>query len=682
MVSQGQRPACGATMDFRSTRLTRKISVLFVGTSEQRGMVARQLLADQGYEVALEMPSFAKNTDGAAEQVHDVIALDSGHDDGELIIVSGSSRRGSRHVRIAGIEELPDAVRDLAGSDSAVAETATSVAELEQLVAGLPGVVFRCDIEQDGAIEFMNDRIKELCDYDCDRFVGRHGARLLTLVPADDRTRVIDAVASSARTGLPYSMEHRFRCRGGEQRWLWHRGCVYQGRTGHRLLESFVVDITERKTAEDELAFLAKHDALTGVANRTLFIEQVNKSMQRADRHGEMAACLFIDLDRFKSVNDSYGHAFGDELLQEIAERLKRCVRGNDMIGRLGGDEFTVLLDGIADPRDAAAAARKILEELDRPYRIQGRELHASASIGISCYPGDAADGDSLLGNADAAMYRVKSSGRRGYRFWSADMSAQAFENAAIANALEQALRGGELAVLYQPRVDLASGRIAAFEALARWESNDYGTLSPRRFVRLADEAGMAADFCGHVLASACCDAASMREPHAPRVSVNLSAAQFRSEQLFQCVEQSLLVSGLQPGRLEIEVSAATVMQDPSAAIRIFKRLKADGVQLALDGFGAGHFSFHLLKELPVDYLKLDRSFLRSVPEDDANVAMTEAVVDMARRMGFRVVAEGIESEAQGEFARRAGCVEGQGFLFGRPASHGENRERLEQSVH
>lgn len=651
--------------------MTRRISVLFVGTTAEQVGAAQRALAAHGCECSLEQGE-AVDKDVKDNSAGDVLIIDGERD----------GRQCRLKARIHDWNGFPQAVLDWlseTGEAGGGEQAEHSVAELRQLVAGLPGVVFRCRIDIGGQVDFMNERVNELCGHERRKFVRRNSLRLLALVPRIDRRLLGNAIRKSAGDGKPFSIEHRIRCADGSARWLWHRGCVYRDRREYPELESFVVDITERKSEEQQLTYLASHDPLTGVANRAMFMEQVGKSMRRADRHNEMVACLFLDLDRFKRVNDSFGHAFGDELLQQVALRLKRCVRGNDLIGRLGGDEFAVLLDGIDEPQDAEAAARKVIEELDKPYFIGDQRFTSSASIGVSCYPGDAKDKSSLLRNADAAMYTVKSAGRRGYRFYSAGMSEHAFQTLAIGNALREAIESQNVQVSFQPRIDFATGQVAAFEALARWDNREFGEISPGRFISLAEDTGLMGALGRLILRKACMQAVAWERA---RVSVNISSQQFRSGELAAEIEQILQDTGLDPERLELEISEATLMQDACAAMDTLQQLRLLGVRLSVSGFGTGYSSLQLLQDFHLDYLKIDRSMMQDVPGDGAQVVLVEAIVAMAQRLDLHVVAEGIETEAQGDFARSAGCDEGQGYLYGRPLPAGEMPNGRERCVH
>ena len=556
---------------------------------------------------------------------------------------------------------------------------------MESLIAGLPGVVYRFVMGRKGKVEYVSRQIADLCGVGPEHFMDQGSEKLALLIHPDNRMQVLRSVSRAARSRRPFALEHRIRCQNGAQKWVWHRGAVVRPDPGGPLhLEGFALDITERKRQERELAWLAQHDVLTGTANRGRFMEEVSACMQRAERHGEMLACLFLDIDRFKRINDTFGHAFGDELLRCIARRIRRCVRGNDVIGRLGGDEFVVLLDGITAPQDAAVAAQKILIELAAPFTIQGRRIKAGASIGISCYPGDAGDAASLLRNADAAMYSVKRTGRRAFRFYSEEMSGRAFETLALLGGLRDAIGSDAMNLCYQPRLDLRTGRVVAMEALARWHSEQYGNVPPARFIPLLEDAGMTEAFTSRVLNDACrqlsrWDAEGMP---AARMAINLSARQFRNDTLPEQVEALLAEHRIAPERIEFEISELAVMEDHPAATESMHRLHRLGVRLAIDDFGSGSSSLHLLKQLPLEYLKVDRRFIAGVPSDDDDIALTEAIIAMGKRLGLRVVAEGIETEAQGVFVRANECDEGQGFLFSRPMPAEDAGEWLRRRLH
>lgn len=672
----------GASSGFRSVRVGRQISVLYVGASATRGRAAEHLLKKLGFKVTVRMQQAVDNLLSEREgALHDVIAFDAGgrkaRVDARIILMRSANGpvETSRDDRAC--------VTDLGGLAGAVKrlldDGARDAERLQDLIDGLPGVVVRCSLGPEGRIDFVSDPVAALCGHSSWQLVGHNARRLLAIVHPDDRRRVVNVLQRALRDDGSFGIEHRIVCASGEEKWLWHHGCVRRAEAGANddtELESFIVDITERKYEEQQLAYLASHDSLTGVANRGTFMEQLSKSIQRAQRRGETVACLFLDLDRFKQVNDSFGHGFGDELLRQASQRLRRCIRGNDVIGRFGGDEFTVLLDGINEPRDALKVAQKILDELARPCVIHGHRLALSASIGISCCPGDASDAATLVRNADAAMYSVKSSGRHGCRFHSGRMSEHAFETLSLTNGLRGAIESGQIQLCYQPRVDLRTGCVAAFEALSRWNSPEFGVVSPDRFIALAEDVGLIGKLGDHTLRRACRQLADQQSDalSRARVSVNVSPRQFRDDDFPEQVADVLADTGLAPARLELEIAESTMMQDRDASTAILDRLRQLGVGLSVDDFGTDASSLHLLKRLPLDYLKIHASFIRGVPDDRDDTAVTEAIIAMAKRLGLGVVAQGIETEAQAMFVRSSGCDEGQGFLFSRPLPAGEMR--------
>lgn len=626
---------------------------------------------------------------------HDLVVLDAPGatpDMPGLLLLGGPGGRYGRGwtpVALTSIEGLAEeAVRVLDAKGAAAGGNGTGTklpSNPVELIETLPGVVFRCGLEPGDKVEFISEQAVKLCGYPVDYFIGKSNELLVELVHPAERQRFLGRMQRAAREGGEFTLELRILCANNVEKWVWLRGSVQQrDRERGAQLDGFAIDITSRKVEEERLEYLAKHDALTNVPNRSLFLEQLARSLQRADRHQEMLACLFIDLDRFKRVNDSFGHACGDEVLQLVAERLKQCVRGNDIIGRLGGDEFTVLLDGIEAPQDAAAAAHKILSLLSEPFVIGERKISMAASIGISCYPGDANDSESLLQNADAAMYEVKNAGRHGYRFYSADVSGRAHETLALANALREAVEADGLEVHYQPRVDLKSGSITGVEALARWHSAEFGEITPARFIPLAEDIGLIGQLGEKILDIACHQAAEWDKQglEPVSISVNVTARQLRDGELPGRVERILANSGLDARRLELEVSGTARLQDQAIVLNVMRQLNSMGIRLAVDDFGAGQSSLQLLKEMPLSHVKVDRAFIGGVPARGKDVAIAEAIIAVAQRLGLRVVAEGVETKAQDDFARASGCDEAQGNLFSKPLRADSVTEFIGLNVH
>ncbi|MDB5902332.1 MAG: diguanylate cyclase [Betaproteobacteria bacterium] len=428
-------------------------------------------------------------------------------------------------------------------------------------------------------------------------------------------------------------------------------------------------DIARFKEYEARLQFLAHHDALTNLPNRVLFHDRCSDAFLRAQRHGGLAAVLFVDLDRFKAINDSLGHHTGDTLLQAVAARLRGCVRASDVIARAGGDEFTILLDELRTPEDAAAVAQKILAALVRPFALAGHELFVSASVGISCYPADGTDTQTLLKNADAAMYRAKEEGRDAYRFFSSDMNAHALETLLLASSLRQVLERDELLLHYQPRVELATRRVTGVEALVRWQRPGIGLVSPAQFIPLAEETGLIVPIGDWVIRTACTQLRAWQHAGLPRMqmAVNLSARQLSEPGIAGRIAAIISETDIDPCCLELEITESMVMQDPANTATVLKDLSAIGVSIAIDDFGTGYSSLSYLKRFPIDCLKIDQSFVRGVPVDADDAAITRTIVAMAKSLSLRVIAEGVEEDEQRAFLEREGCHEAQGYLFSKP---------------
>ena len=428
-------------------------------------------------------------------------------------------------------------------------------------------------------------------------------------------------------------------------------------------------DISHHKDYEQRLEFLAHHDALTLLPNRVLFQERCAGSLNRARRLGHTVAVLFVDLDRFKTVNDSLGHAVGDQLLKGVAERFGALLRASDTVARLGGDEFAILLDDLPNIQGAAVASQKLLDALARPFKVGTHELYTAASVGIACFPQDGGSIEDLLRNADAAMYRAKEHGRSTYQYFSSDMNAQAFESLMMANSLRQALERDQLRVVYQPVVDLASGRVVSVEALLRWTHPDHGDISPERFIPVAEGTGMIAPLGSFVANAALAQLKAWRDAGLRdlTISVNVSARQLSRPEFVGDIAEALARNGVPPEALVLELTETAVMQSPERMRRMLAQLAELGVRIAIDDFGTGYSSLAYLKQFPIHSLKIDKSFVAGVPEDPDDMAIVRAVIAMGRALGLQLVAEGVETEAQHRFLSGEGCHLGQGWQFGRP---------------
>jgi diguanylate cyclase (GGDEF)-like protein/PAS domain S-box-containing protein len=430
------------------------------------------------------------------------------------------------------------------------------------------------------------------------------------------------------------------------------------------------IDMTELKQAEAKIRELAHHDTLTRLPNRAHLQARLEQAMASARRDRNELAMLFIDLDRFKNINDTLGHDAGDALLIEVARRLQGTARESDIVARLGGDEFIVVLTGISDGvRGGATMAGKILAELGRPYAINGQALHSTPSIGVSVYPEDGATSEALMKAADIAMYHAKAAGRNNYQFFTRAMTEAAAERVALEAALRVAVERGEFLLYYQPQVDLRSDRIVGMEALLRWCHPERGMVSPLTFISIAEECGLIESIGKWVLDHALAQLARWRTAGfgGLRVAVNLSMHQLRNERFPELVARSLAVHGLDGDALELEITESTAMHDPARTARLMSELRALGVALAIDDFGTGHSSLAYLKQLPLSCLKLDRSFVADLEHDTNDAAICTATIQLAHSLGLAVVAEGIESRAQLEFLRGLKCDMGQGFYIGKP---------------
>jgi len=429
-------------------------------------------------------------------------------------------------------------------------------------------------------------------------------------------------------------------------------------------------DITELKQSQDKLDHLAHHDPLTALPNRLLFHDRLQHAMIRAAREGEALAVLFIDLDRFKNVNDTLGHHVGDELLKQVAAALSRCLREGDTLARLGGDEFIVLLEGVNGAFGPGHVAEKLMTLFEQPFTVSGHELFVTCSVGISLFPQDAADLNMLVRNADVAMYQAKARGRNGYQFYAPSMGGEGVERLRLEALLRRAIEKGEIFLQYQPQVDIASGRLEGVEALVRWNSPELGPVSPARFIPVAEDTGFINQLGQWVLAQACrqmrrWDAAGLR---VPKMAVNLSVRQFERGSIAPVVAAVLRDTGLEAARLQLEVTESVIM-NTADALGYINDLRAVGVGLAIDDFGTGYSSLAYLSQLPVQTLKIDRSFIRNISTDANDEAIAVAIIQLGKSLNMSVVAEGVESAAQAAFLLQHGCRQAQGYLYSRPVA-------------
>jgi diguanylate cyclase (GGDEF)-like protein/PAS domain S-box-containing protein len=427
-------------------------------------------------------------------------------------------------------------------------------------------------------------------------------------------------------------------------------------------------DISQYKDYEARLEFLANHDPLTRLPNRILLHDRLEEAVVRAKRQDEMVCVIFIDLDQFKVINDSLGHGIGDKLLQEVTLRLLANVRESDTVGRLGGDEFTVILEQLRNTDEATLIAQQLLESLTTPMKIEDHQLYISGSIGISIYPQDGADVPTLLKHADTAMYRAKEEGRNRYKFFSADMNLRAQEFMVMANSLHAALEKNELFLEYQPRIDLSNNKIVGVEALLRWNHPTLGRIPPDKFIPLAEETGLIIPIGEWVIRTACRQGKAWIDAgYALQMAVNLSVRQFRKQGLVDCILETAGKTGYPLHMLEVEITESLMMHDPQSVEATLEELSGRGIRIAIDDFGTGYSSLNYLKQFPIDYVKIDKSFVQDIPDDQDSVAIVRTIIAMAKNLRLSLIAEGVETEQQRDLLRAEGCEEAQGDYFSRP---------------
>lgn len=429
------------------------------------------------------------------------------------------------------------------------------------------------------------------------------------------------------------------------------------------------IDISDLKEANKAMEQLALFDSLTGLANRRLFMDRVSQSIISAFRRETQAALLFLDLDQFKRINDTLGHDAGDQLLLIVAERLKACVRAQDTVARLGGDEFTILLNDIRDPQSVTNIAKLILKSLKEPIKLDKHEVIVSTSIGITLAPNDGQEVDTLMKNADLALYRAKERGRDGYYFFTEELNTKALKMLHIEQELRRALQMDEFTILYQPQVNLKTGAISSVEALIRWHHPDKGEVTPNEFITIAEETGLIVQIGEWVLRNACMQIKMLQKLTGQdvKVAVNLSSRQFSDPNLEQVIFDVLEASGLEPSYLELEVTESMLMDNIDKVIEQLNRIKSTGSTITIDDFGSGYSSLSYLKRLPVDILKVDREFVKDIPEDLNDMEITSAIIAIAHKLNLKVIAEGVENIDQRDFLVINRCDYAQGYYFSRP---------------
>jgi len=516
-----------------------------------------------------------------------------------------------------------------------------------------------------------------------DEFKGTYDSLLMQIHP-DDRDMFEQTIHATVEDGTVFNIDHRIILPDGSKRIVHHQAEAVRDMNGVTLLVAGTVqDISDRKRTEAKITYLAYHDSLTGLPNRNFFKQFLEKELLRAERHGKMVGLMFLDLDHFKHINDSFGHDAGDEILREAAKRISECIRGYDstsrmgemspsskhQVTRFGGDEFAVLLTDISRIEDTARAAKRILSKLSEPFVVKDHEVFIGASIGITLYPMGGRDVDTLLKNADIAMYHAKDTGRNNYQFFTKSMNRMAFERLTLETRLRKALENEEFRLYYQPQVDAKTGKIVGIEALIRWQQPELGLISPLEFIPIAEETGLIVPIGEWVIRKACEQNKAWQDAGYPpvRMAINLSSRQLRHKELVAVVSEALNESGLDPCWLELELTESTMMQVSENPLAILNRLRSTGVRLSIDDFGVGYSSLSHLKRFPVDNLKIDRSFVKDIPTDSDNIAIIKAVIAMAKGLKIKVTAEGVQTPEQLQFLQESGCDWMQGYYFSPP---------------
>ncbi len=564
--------------------------------------------------------------------------------------------------------QLLDTARHIAGIaiERVRAQEALELRErqLRAVMDSVPAMI--CYADREMRIVYANQRYADWVGTPREQLIGRPVRELV-----DAQTfQVMEPHLKQVLAGREVRYERRQRGRDGALRDFEVHYLPHRDATG-TVCGYFVMlnDVTARKKDEEMLYFLANHDQLTSLPNRNLFNEHLAVAVQHAARNSDKLAALFIDLDRFKNVNDTLGHQTGDALLQQVALRFRGCLRESDVVARLGGDEYTVMMRPVREPQEVASCAQKLINALAAPFNVDGHELFVTCSIGVSMFPDDARDAATLLKNADIAMYRAKEQGRNTYQLFSTEATAATFEHLMLETSLRRALEREEFVLHFQPIVDLRTQRVASMETLVRWQHPEFGMVSPAKFIPLAEETGLIVPIGQWVLEHACRTTRALHEQGFVElhVAVNLSPRQFRQRDLARSVSMVLERTGLSPRHLELELTEGSVMDNPDQAIRTLRELGAMGVHLSIDDFGTGYSSLAYLKRFPIDALKVDQSFVRDITSDQDDAAIASAIIAMGHSLRLTIIAEGVETLEQLAFLRERECHKVQGFLFARP---------------
>ena len=569
-------------------------------------------------------------------------------------------------VVLDGREHLLESFVDISRRKQVENSLKESEERYRMLVENQADLVIKTDMT--GNLLFVSPSFCKLFDQPEEKLLGKP---LLPVIMSPDQITAATGIEQMICSDTSYYREYLSPTREGK-RWIgWALRCIFNQAGRPEAIIGMGRDITDRKTAESTIEQLAYHDPVTGLPNRTLLYDRLQLAINRAERDSQGVAILFLDLDRFKAINDSLGHAVGDQLLRQVGNRLLDCVRSSDTVASLGGDEFVVLISALDNDHAVGSVVMKIQEQLCEPYQIDDHEVYTSSSIGISLFPRDGRDAEELLKNADMAMYQAKEAGRNTCHFFSPELNMRATERLLLESTMRRALEREEFFLVYQPQMELRSGHIAGIEALLRWRHPDLGVVPPNNFIPIAEETGLIVPLGEWVLAEACRQAVRWQQEGQPplRMAVNVSARQFRQRNLGLRIEKILMETGLDPALLELELTESAVMENPEEAILTLRQLKKMGITLSIDDFGTGYSSLSHLKHFPIDRLKIDRSFVKHVTRDHNDATIAEAIIALAHSMKLTVVAEGIEHSEQMEFMHQRHCDTMQGYYLSRPVT-------------
>ncbi len=560
------------------------------------------------------------------------------------------------------------AIAKLLAREHAQVATEKSLHERDERLRALVEISYDWFWETDAEdhLSYLSARVEDVLGVHRTEFVGRSRDHLLVDTIDGDFAKSRQAVEERK----PFrNLIWAVRLPAGEVRWLRCSGVPLTDAAGHFTgYLGVTTDVTEHRHAQKTIQWQASHDPLTDLPNRALFHSRLQRMLTHADSAGRRIALLFIDLDQFKRINDSFGHTVGDQLISAAAERIVGCTSPADVVARLGGDEFTVITDDLDDPIDVERIARRIISAFEAPFLLERREVYVSASVGIAIFPDNARSADALMREADAALYRAKDSGRNDFRFFTPELNEQSRERTMMESQLRRALEREELYLCYQPQIRISDSEIVGVEALLRWENEVLGLVPTPQFIALAEDSGLIVPIGAWVLETACRQIAELTKGHPPlNLAVNVSSRQFTTPGLLEAVQHALSVSGLPESALELEITESVLMADLRQTYETLEALSALGIQLSLDDFGTGYSSLSYLRRFPVNVLKIDRAFVNDVTKDAGAAAVVESIIAMAHGLKLTVVSEGVETPEQHAFMVRHGVDRGQGYLYGKP---------------